>query len=229
MPSSSTRLSLKRPLTTDAFSTQDIYDNWTTLDGFPGLFICTSSTRPSTWGASHAGMQIWETDTNLMWRWSGTGFVRSRATGLLGSSTLTSDFTTTATSMTSVTPTASALTCTVTVPTTTTGSTAKRIKVTASFFRLDNTLGAAQVALYRDGGSPTLLTLSGWRGKPSSDADPMNWASGGTVVGYDAPPVAGASTTYSLRVCCVSTVGGTAGLRAAATSPATLVVEEVGL
>lgn len=231
MPSLSARLGLKRPQISDAFSTQDIYDSYTLLDGYPGTFICTSSTRPGTWGVAQSGQYIFETDTSLMWRWSGSAWVRARPLGLLGHTPLTSDFATAATSPTSASPSAVAMTCTVSVPATTAGSTTRRIRVTASWYRIDNgtatTLGAAEVSLYRDG-TPTLLGVAGVRGRPATAASPLDWGSGGSLVAYDTPAVAGGTITYSLRINSLAAIGGTTTLRASATTPAALVVEEIG-
>lgn len=232
MPSLSTRLGLKRPLVSDGFVTQDLYDNLTLLDGYPGYFICSSSTRPGTWGVSQAGQRIVESDTNLAWRWTGSGWVRVAPVGLLGYSELTADFSTNATSATSISPSAVALTNTVTIPATTTGSTTKRIKVVASFYAVDNgtatTLGVAEVSLYRDG-TPTQLFTTRISGRPNTATSQLDWGNGGTIIAYDTPAVGGGSTTYSLRVNSLAAVGGTSTLRASATTRATLTVEEVGV
>ena len=223
MASFSPRLNLKRPVIGDPHVTQDHYDNLTLLDGFPGLYICTSGTRPAGWGAAHSGMRIWETDTSLEWYWNGTAFRRINPLGLLGDpAELAADFPTAATSATT------ALTTTVTVPVTNSGSTTKRIRVSASFYGLDNgtgtTFGACEVSLYRD--STALKTVL-WRGRPTTATSPLDWGPGGTIEAYDATPAG--SQTFTLRVNSLSSVGGTTTLRASPTQKATLAVEEVGL
>jgi hypothetical protein len=222
MSSLSQRLGLKRPDTADGFSTVDISNNWGILDNYPGTYICTAGTRPVGWGAAHSGMQIWETDTSLMWRWNGSAFVRTRPTGLLGLSEITTDFSTALTSATA------AITANVTVPVTNAGSTTKRIRISASWYSLENgttsTLGASEVSLYR--GSTALKVLL-WRGRPFDSTDPQDNAGGGTIEAYD-NPAAGAQT-YTLRINSIASVGGTTVLKAAVTAPAHLAVEEVGL
>lgn len=76
------RMGLTKPTTADAFSTQDIADNWDKIDRIPGIYACTASTRP-TWGTAQAGRLIIETDTNLIWKWSGTAFSRTAPSGIL--------------------------------------------------------------------------------------------------------------------------------------------------
>ena len=226
MPSISPRLGLVRPLSSDAFITQDFYDNYTTLDSYPGSYICTSSTRPSGWGSAQTGMEIFETDTLLRWYWSGTAFIRHAAEGVLGHSDLTSDFATTATSSTSTSPSATAISCTVSVPATHSSSTTKRIRVTASYYRIDNTAGVAEATLYS---GTTLLYRASIRGKDDGEVDPMDWAGGGSIVAFDLPSTSGGSVTYTLRVNSLAASTGTTTLRASATAPAVLVVEEVGV
>jgi len=226
MPSVSARLGLSRPLSSDAFATTDFYDNYTLLDNYPGTYICTSSTRPTTWGSSQTGMEIFETDSLLRWYWSGTAFVRHSAEGVLGQSDVTSDFSTTATSSTSTSPSPTAITTTVTVPATHSTSTTKRIRVTASFYRIDNTAGVANATIYADS---DLLFSASVRGKTDAETDPMDWASGGTFVAYHAPAVAGGSITYTFRINSLAASTGTTTLRASATAPAFLTVEEVGV
>jgi len=82
MPTPSRYLGLAVPSTVDDFNTADIAQNWEKLDKAPGTHICTSSTRP-TWGASQAGRRIYETDTDLEWKWTGTAWTRSAPVGLL--------------------------------------------------------------------------------------------------------------------------------------------------
>jgi hypothetical protein len=70
-----TRLKLKKPAGSDDFKRIDINANWDILEAAPGLFICTSTTRP-TWLAAQAGMTIIETDTKRIYEWDGAAWVR---------------------------------------------------------------------------------------------------------------------------------------------------------
>lgn len=225
MPSASPRIGIQRPLSADPFDVQDFYDNYTLIDSYPGTFVCTSSTRPTTWGASQKGIEIVETDTMLKWMWTGTAFVRSSPVGVLGSSNLTSDFTTTATSSTSTSPAATAISCTVAIPATNSASVTKRIRVTGSYYLIDNDSGICEVTLYRD---TTLLYQASLSGETGATTESSR-GSGGSIVGFDFPSTAGGSTTYTLRVNSLSSPGGTTTLSASGTSPATLMIEEVGV
>lgn len=73
MTTKSPKLGLIVPTTTDQFKTADIAANWNTIDGSPGIFPCTSSTRP-TWGSSQVGRYIVETDTHRLLQWTGTAW-----------------------------------------------------------------------------------------------------------------------------------------------------------
>ena len=80
-PTQTNILGLKRHTLSDDFQIQDYTDNWLVLDPSPGIFICTSGTRPATWGSAQEGRLIFEKDTTLLWRWSGTEFVLSGPKG----------------------------------------------------------------------------------------------------------------------------------------------------
>lgn len=217
------RLGLKRPLPGHGFSKQEYYDNLTLLDALPGITICTSSSRPTTWAAANEGQFIWETDKDLIWRWDGSQFMRVSPVGLLGTAELATAFNTAATSA------QTALSCAVTVPATSPGSTAKRIRVEASWYALDNgtstTLGVCEVSLRRDPGD-VLIRKMRHIGRPDTAADPTQWGGGGTIVGFDAPSAG--STTYRLCINSIATVGGTSTLRADISNPAFISVEEFG-
>lgn len=215
-------MGIKRPLAGHGFDRVEFYDNFTLIDGYPGTFLCTSGTRPSGWGSPHIGMKIFETDTSLTWRWNGTAFVRDAPMGLLGTSTITADASTAATAATNV------ITVAVTVPTPSPSSTAKRIKVEAEWYAIDNgtatTLGASFVYLLRGG---TVLAKKRLRGRPDTASDELEWGEGGSIGAWDSPS-AGAQS-YHLAISTVASVGGTTTLRASPTTPAQLAVTEVGL
>jgi len=75
-------LGLKRPDDTDPFLTSDFVSNYNILDGSPGVFICTSSTRPA-WGSAQAGRVVFLTDYKSFQYWDGSAWQNERAaTGL---------------------------------------------------------------------------------------------------------------------------------------------------
>lgn len=88
MSSFTPRLSLKRNDGTDPFKRSDFTDNWNKLDAAPGVHVCTSTTRPSTWGVAQAGRSILETDTYRTLYWDGTQWIEPRSA--VGSATFSS-------------------------------------------------------------------------------------------------------------------------------------------
>lgn len=171
MPSISKRLGLVKPARTDPFVTSDIANNWQKIDDAPGAHICTSATRPS-WGSGQAGRLIMETDSGLVWRWTGTTFVRLHPSGLLrktdgnfAHSTRTSDFSTNSGSFVRVLSLTN-----VVVP-----AGGRPIQITANIPRLRNSIGLAEAAIFRtttDNGTPLLdrWPVAGWdSSKPTSE------------------------------------------------------------
>lgn len=73
MSTNSQRMGLKLNDGSDPFLRTDFVENFTTIDEYPGNWICTSTTRPS-WGAGQAGMCITETDTRRTLLWNGSTF-----------------------------------------------------------------------------------------------------------------------------------------------------------
>jgi hypothetical protein len=64
-------MGLKIPDGSDPFLRTDFVQNYNTQDKYPGVWICTSTTRPS-WGSAQTGMMIMETDTRRNMLWTGT-------------------------------------------------------------------------------------------------------------------------------------------------------------
>lgn len=77
MATYSTYLGLKLNALSDSFLLSDFVNNWTILDGSPGVFICTSSTRP-TWTAQQAGRLIFMTDYEQLSFWNGSAWLDCR-------------------------------------------------------------------------------------------------------------------------------------------------------
>ena len=77
MATYSTYLGLKLNQSTDPFLLSDFVANWTILDGSPGVFICTSATRPS-WTSSQGGRLIFMTDYEQLSFWNGSAWLDCR-------------------------------------------------------------------------------------------------------------------------------------------------------
>jgi hypothetical protein len=73
MATYSTFLSLKLNDGSDSFLLSDFISNWEILDGSPGVFVCTSLTRPS-WGSAQAGRTIFMTDYKQVSYWNGSSW-----------------------------------------------------------------------------------------------------------------------------------------------------------
>lgn len=73
MSTLTSRMSLKKPDGPDPFDLADFVDNWDKIDAAPGVYICTSSTRPS-WGVDQAGRVILETNTRRRLLWTGSAW-----------------------------------------------------------------------------------------------------------------------------------------------------------
>ena len=73
MATFSTYLGLKLNGATDPFLLSDFVGNWTILDSTPGVYICTSSSRPA-WTAAQAGRLIFMTDYKALSYWDGAAW-----------------------------------------------------------------------------------------------------------------------------------------------------------
>lgn len=89
MATFSTVLGLKLNDQSDPFELSDFIGNWGILDASPGIFICTSLTRP-TWSTPQAGRLIFMKDLKQLSYWSGTGWndLRDSSPLFAGASTL---------------------------------------------------------------------------------------------------------------------------------------------
>jgi hypothetical protein len=70
----STLLGLKIPDDSDPFLLTDFVLNWGILDGSPGVFVCTSGSKPS-WGTAQAGRTIFMTDFRQFQWWNGSSWL----------------------------------------------------------------------------------------------------------------------------------------------------------
>lgn len=203
MPTTSARLLLAKPLDADPFDTGTLADNWQLVDDHPGIYICTSGTRPGSgggapvWGANHEGMLIWETDTNLTWRYNGTAFVRHGAKGHLINERTTGDVTEAGGVYETVVQAA------ITIPD-------GDLNIACHFSWSEVTGGKAQFALFRG-----VTQLASWKCLEEQ---------GGSFHYVDVDPAAGAAT-YAVKV---KNLEATTTVECAADAPATLDLYEVG-
>lgn len=215
-----TKLRLAKPGGgTHPWSMDEYTTNLDTIDASPGVLICTSSTRPVSWAAAQAGREIYESDTKLLWRWTGTYFERSAALGLLEHATLGAPAEVTSTAPEEV------LSTTVVVPPSHTGV-LPRLRVSAQWYAVSNgndtSFGAAEVSLLQTG---VVLTKVRVTGRPSTAGDPYLWGSGGRIEALWRPPDIGGTINFALAINSISSVGGSTVM----TNPAHLTIEEVGL
>lgn len=73
MATFSTILGLKLNAESDPFQLSDFIANWNVLDASPGIFICTSTSRPN-WTSAQAGRLIFMKDLKQLSYWSGTAW-----------------------------------------------------------------------------------------------------------------------------------------------------------
>jgi hypothetical protein len=66
-------LGLKLNASTDPFQLSDFIANWGILDASPGIFVCTSASRPS-WSSGQAGRLIFMTDIKQLSWFDGTNW-----------------------------------------------------------------------------------------------------------------------------------------------------------
>lgn len=146
--SKTSRLSLMKPVGSDAFVTADFTDTFNILDANPGIpVVANAAGRPTNYTAAQHGSRVYQADLNIEWAWnqptsgSAGSWRRIGNVGLLGSSTASGLISTTTTTYTSG-PTASQLT--VTVP----GG--RPIQVAISWDTLGNTYEKSVVQYYEN-------------------------------------------------------------------------------
>jgi hypothetical protein len=217
MPTPSTRLGLNIFSTADQFSTAQYDANWSLLDNYPGLFVCTSTTRP-TWGANQAGMRISETDTGLLWTWNGSVFNRTHGIGNLGRITRTSNIGTTSTWTPPSTGTlTTALTETVHPP-----SGNRLLMIVAEVPEVQNPNGLSYLVLQRD--AVILTSYPIWTSQETGSGNSGNAGAKGDYITFDIPNEA--SAVYTLAFAAATVTGGTTTLVGVATRPIGLTVLE---
>jgi hypothetical protein len=210
MATTTLRMALNKHSLADSFRLIDYTQNWDKLDSYPGIFICTSTTRPSTWGAPQTGQSIRETDSKLTWVWNGSAFERGGPRGKLGATPRTADIATTSANYVIAVQTS------VVIP-----AGGRDVLVIAEIPKADSTAGVVALALVRDS---TLLTE--WRTTGDTSVTPAMQPKGAPFTCRDQAPLAGAHA-YALQFAAPSGFAGTATLRAAVTSPIQITVIEI--
>jgi hypothetical protein len=217
MPTPSTRLALNIFSTADTFSTAQYDANWSLLDNYPGIYICTSTTRP-TWGANQNGMRIHETDTGLSWVWNGSAFSRGSPSGNLGRITRTSNVGTTTTwTPPSFATLPVALTVTVHPPN---GN--RLLMIVAEVPEVQNPNGLSYLVIQRD--STILNSYPVWTAQETGSGNSGNAGSKGEFITFDTPNET--SAVYTLAFAAATVTGGTTTLVGVATRPIGLTVIE---
>jgi hypothetical protein len=217
MPTPSPKLGLNIFALADTFSTAQYNANWNALDNYPGLFVCTSTSRPA-WGANQNGMRISETDTGLLWTWNGTAFVRTHGIGNLGRVTRTSNVGTTSTwTPPSTGSPTSALTQTVHPPN---GN--RLLMIVVEVPEVQNANGLSYLIIQRD--ATILNSYPVWTSQETGSGNSGNAGNKGDFTTFDTPNEA--SAVYSLYFAAATVTGGTTTLVAAASRPIALTVLE---
>lgn len=197
-----------RHTTSDLFHISDYFVNWERLDDAPGLWICESNDRP-LWGERQEGMSIYETDTQLIWTWDGSGWDRLIPRGLLGINSATTAVDTTSTSF------QTALSTNVNVVE---GNRYHQITVSAP--GVHSTEDLTEVAIFRDS-----TQLQAWFQQGGVDSGPEHQPRPIAHTLFDLPTPG--TINYSLRYRAVSGLGGTSTIEAGANSPIQISVVEV--
>lgn len=222
MPTPTARLGLLKPSTSDAFSTADIAANWAKIDQYPGNYVCTSTTRPS-WGSAQQGMSISEADTGLVWRWTGTAFVRASPKGLLtttGGGWARGQRTTTA-STTSTTMVVAVSIDNVVVPA---GN--RTLMLTATWGQAMSTTGILGMYFMRSNVNNSGAYLAGWwQAGDSTSPSPGANGQGGSFITFEPGGLAAGTYNWSLQFRVNTT--GTATIVASSTTPIEIAVIEI--
>lgn len=208
MSSLSSRLELIINTDADPFVTEDFAANSEILDDHPGIFICTSGTRP-TWDVAQNGMSIFETDTNLIWHWDGSAWERLVPKGYVDGDEVTSDQSTSSTSyVTAIQVTASI------------AAGGRRHLIIVHAPGVFNSNGLTQCAVFQDAALLQEWYVQGWTG-----AEVEKYPRPIFAVIPDTPSAG--SHDYTLQFRAVSGIGGSSTIQAEATKPISLDVVEV--
>lgn len=154
-------------------------------------------------------MSIYETDTKLLWNWTGSSWTRISPKGFLGTAERLSDLATTSTTY------QVAVTLNVTVP-----QGDRRIMVVIECAQVTNTLGLTEFAIFRGA-----TQLTNYFNKGNVGAGAANYPEPANYTLIDSP--ASGVNTYSLQFRTVVGFGGTSTIKANSNSRTALTVVEV--
>lgn len=223
MPTPSSRLGLLVPARADQFVTADLETNLDKLDDYPGIYVCTSTSRPA-WGAAQVGMLISETDTGLTWRWMGTatGWVRTGPKGLMSRNTSGTNLSTTSTSFVNLLATSL-----VTWP-----AGARTAQITVTFnYGFNNTTGLLTIGVARGiVNNSGLIQAWQWAGDNDGSSGTGTKGAGTSLTCYDANLGPGTyQWSLQLRACGAygQNAGGSAVLAATGAGSITITVTEI--
>jgi len=87
----SPKLGLTVPSTSDTFSTSVIATNYGLIDSSAGIWSGTYSaltSKVASYTSSQTGMTFWDTTNNVHWVWNGSSLIRPTPKGLIGQAVL---------------------------------------------------------------------------------------------------------------------------------------------
>lgn len=154
-------------------------------------------------------MRIYETDTKLVWRWTGTAWERLDPKGLLAHAAVTANVST------ALTTYQVAATVNAAVPA---GN--RRVAIVVNAPSVASTVDFTWMAIFRDA-----TKVQEWANKGGAGATVQAREEPEFVTVFDQPPAA--TYAYSLQYRADTTYGGTSTLAATANSPITISVVEV--
>lgn len=216
MPTPSTHIGINIVSGGENFSTATYNANWNLIDQFPGIFLCTSLTRPVSWGTNQTGMLIFESDSGLYWQWTGSSFIRFKLKGLLGNTRQTAPVSTAST----WTPGGSTGLITVVSQITVIPSGNRTLMVVAEVPKLTNTNGIGMLAIQRD-----TTVLNWWNIVSFNDGTVNGQGKPGPFITFDVPSTT--SSTYSIMMASTVTFGGTTTVTGSLAQPISISVVEI--